>query len=94
MEFSLPALMHVKTMRGDDVQGMSRLSGAAQMGRMIFCCPDSGREFDSGFRSTAEELGRIPADYKMNVMCSICYRFHPVTVSQARISDEPAGPAS
>lgn len=94
MEFRPQALTQIKTVRGDDVQGLPRLSGAAQMGRLMFCCPDTGREFDSGFRSTAEELGRIPPDYKMNVMCSICYRFHPVTVSQARVSEDPAGSGS
>jgi hypothetical protein len=60
------------------------------MGRLMFRCTETGREFDSGFRGTAEDLGRIPADYTMNVMCSVCYRSHPVTVRDARISDDPA----
>jgi hypothetical protein len=62
------------------------------MGRLMFRCAETGREFDSGFRSTAEELSRIPADYTMNVMCTVCYRPHPVIVRDARISDDPAQP--
>lgn len=59
----------------------------------MFCCAETGREFDSGFRGTAEELNQIPADYKMTMRCSICRKLHPFTISEVRVSDEPAGPA-
>jgi hypothetical protein len=62
------------------------------MGRLMFCCAETGREFDSGFRGTAEDLSRIPADYTMNVRCSVCHKLHPFTVRQARINDEPTRP--
>lgn len=91
MEFRPPGLTQIRPLRGDGVQGLPRLSGAAQMGRLMFCCAGTGREFDSGFRGTAEDLHQIPPDYTMNVRCSVCHQVHVFKLSDARISDDPAG---
>ena len=93
MGFRLRAMVQIKTVRGTACRD-HRHCPEPRMGRLMFSCTETGREFDSGFRSTPVELGQIPPDYQMNVMCSVCYRLHPVTVSQARISDESTGSAS
>jgi hypothetical protein len=63
------------------------------MGRLIFRCAETGREFDSGFRGTAEDLRQIPPDYTMNVRCSVCHKVHRFAVRHARLSEDPAGSA-
>jgi hypothetical protein len=62
------------------------------MGPLAFRCAETSREFDSGFRSTAEELSRIPADYTMNSCARSATGPHPVIVKDARISEDPAQP--
>jgi len=61
------------------------------MGRLVFCCSRSGKEFDSGFKATAVEMGQVPPAAMMRLKCKVCQEFHEFTFHQARLAEEPRG---
>lgn len=55
-------------------------------GDLMFRCPKTGEEFDSGFQFTLDGLKSIPPGYKMNVRCKSCLALHEFLLSDARIA--------
>ena len=53
---------------------------------LMFRCPTTGREFESGFKANSDELKSIPSDYKMAVRCKICFETHEFIFSESRIA--------
>jgi len=60
------------------------------VGRLMFRCSASGREFDSGFTADSADLSGISPVAKMNVQCRVCYETHQFTISEGRINQTPA----
>jgi hypothetical protein len=59
---------------------------ASAEGPLMFRCPKTGEEFDSGFRFTPDALTSIPAGYKMNVRCKSCLQLHEFLLAEAQIA--------
>jgi hypothetical protein len=57
------------------------------VGKVIFRCQTTGKEFDSGFQADLSDKGSLPADSKMQLRCKICGELHEFKLSDARISD-------
>lgn len=60
------------------------------MGRLMFVCPDTGRDFDTGFSSTPGELLEIAVDKSITLRCTICGRLHRFVVAHGRVEQDRA----
>lgn len=57
------------------------------VGKVIFRCQKTQKEFDSGFQADLSEKRSLSADAKMQLRCKICGEIHEFKLSDARISD-------
>ena len=58
------------------------------MGRVIFRCPDTRQEFDSGFQAKSGDLNYLPADATIRLRCRICNPRHEFKFADARIEEK------
>jgi hypothetical protein len=57
---------------------------------LMFRCPTTGNDFESGFKANSDELKSIPSDYKMIVRYKSCFETHEFIFSESRIAATPA----
>lgn len=55
------------------------------MGRVIFRCPQTDQEFDSGFQASPGDIRLLPTGAKINLRCSICGVKHEFQFADARV---------
>jgi hypothetical protein len=67
------------------------LSGGrcANLGELIFSCPTAGRQFNSGFHATPEELKLIPAGKTLRLRCPICRKLYECNFEVVGICKSP-----
>lgn len=58
------------------------------MGRLLFKCPKSGEEFDSGFRAQTADFKDVPAGAEIRLRCRVCGESHQFRFTEARIDDK------
>jgi hypothetical protein len=57
------------------------------MGRVIFRCPQTDQEFDSGFQASPGDIRLLPTGAKINLRCRICGVKHEFQFADARVCD-------
>lgn len=55
---------------------------------LMFRCPKTGKEFDSGFKDNPNELRSIPLDHKTAVKCKSCFEAHEFKISESWIAGD------
>ena len=55
------------------------------MGHLMFCCPESGKEFDSGFQADHGDLADLSPVATVRVRCRICWKIHAFAISDGWI---------
>ena len=68
-----------------------RTSGRDNMGHVIFRCPKTDKEFDSGFQASPGDLRLLPRGAKINLRCRICGVKHEFQFAAARIDENDQG---
>jgi len=69
------------------------------MDRVLFRCPKTSEEFDSGFEAGQAEIGLLPKGAAISLRCPLCAERHAFKFSDARIvkrakpGPSSAGPA-
>jgi len=58
------------------------------MGQLLFRCPKTGRDFDSGFQAGSSEMNLVPAGAKFKVRCEICGNLHEFRFSDAKVREK------
>lgn len=58
------------------------------MGQVIFSCPVTGREFDTGFHAKPSDLKFIPKGATIWLRCRICGETHKFDFITARIEEK------
>ncbi|MGD0335073.1 MAG: hypothetical protein ABSA90_17745 [Xanthobacteraceae bacterium] len=61
------------------------------MGHVIFRCPKTDKEFDSGFQAGPRDLRLLPTGAKINLRCRICGIKHEFQFADARIDENDLG---
>ena len=61
------------------------------MGRVIFRCPQTDQEFDSGFQANPGEIKLLPTGAKIHLRCRICGVKHEFQFADARVGDNDQG---
>ena len=64
------------------------------MAEVVFCCPKTGTEFESGFQALPHDLQVIPRDAQINLQCRVCGERHHFKFSEARTIESRQGIAS
>ncbi len=57
------------------------------MGEVVFRCPKTGQEFESGFRASPSDLQLLPKDATMNLLCRVCGEKHEFKFTEGHITD-------
>ncbi len=72
--------------------GGARKAGGARhghdMGQLIFRCPKTKKEFDSGFQAKATDLTLLPKGATIRLRCMVCGEIHEFNFAGARICEE------
>jgi hypothetical protein len=58
------------------------------MGHLIFRCPKTQKEFDSGFQAKPSDLNYLPAGATIRLRCRICNERHEFKFEDARIDEK------
>jgi hypothetical protein len=58
------------------------------MGHVMFRCPQTGREFDSGFQAKPSDMNYLPAGATIKLRCRMCKETHEFKFTDARIDDK------
>lgn len=58
------------------------------MGQLVFRCPTTGNDFDSGFQAGSTEVRLLPAGAKFRVRCELCGDLHEVRFADGRVKDQ------
>jgi len=58
------------------------------MGQLLFRCPKTGKDFDSGFQAGSSEMKLLPAGAKFRVRCKLCGELHEFKFADARVKDK------
>jgi hypothetical protein len=58
------------------------------MGRVIFRCPNTLAEFDSGFQAGTTEMKAVPQTTTIRLRCPICGDSHELKLADARIEEK------
>ncbi len=56
----------------------------------MVCCPKTGREFNSGYRTNGGDLSAVPPSYTISIRCPLCNETHAFRLSDARAVEERA----
>ena len=51
----------------------------------MFCCPETGKEFDSGFEADHGELADLSPVVTVRICCKVCWKHHQFVISDGRI---------
>jgi fructosamine-3-kinase len=57
------------------------------MGPVIFRCPKTQKEFDSGFRAEAADLKAMPREAVIRLRCVICAGTHEFKFANGRVKE-------
>lgn len=57
---------------------------------MLFKCPSTGEDFDSGFRAGLSEMKLLPVGAKFKIRCEVCGELHEFKFADATVKDEGA----
>jgi len=57
------------------------------MGQLVFKCPNTGKEFASGFEANSADMKRWPTSVTIRLRCQICAQTHELKFTDARISE-------
>jgi hypothetical protein len=57
------------------------------VGQVVFRCPQTGQEFESGFRASARDMQLLPKDASISLLCRICCDKHSFKFTEGRISE-------
>ena len=57
------------------------------MGEVVFRCPKTGQEFESGFRASRSDLQLLPKEATVNLLCRFCGEKHEFKFAEGRITD-------
>jgi hypothetical protein len=69
--------------------GLARRADAhAKMGQLIFRCPNTGKEFATGFEASSADLIGFPPSATIRLRCRICAQTHEFKFSDARIEED------
>jgi hypothetical protein len=60
------------------------------MGRVLFRCPKTQEEFDSGFQAGATDMVAVPQTAAIRLRCTICGTIHEFKIAQARVEERPS----
>jgi len=60
------------------------------MGQLLFRCPKTGENFDSGFEAGSSEIKLLPAGAKFRLRCKICGELHEFRFADAKVNDKAA----
>jgi hypothetical protein len=58
------------------------------MSQLIFRCPKTKKEFDSGFQAKATDLMLLPKGATIRLRCIVCGEIHEFHFAAARIGEE------
>ncbi len=58
------------------------------MGHVIFRCPNTDSEFDSGFQASPGDLRLLPVGAKIQLRCRICGAKHEFKFAHARVDEK------
>jgi hypothetical protein len=61
------------------------------MGQVIFQCPNTGKDFASGFEASAADIKLVPRTATIRLHCKICGDTHEFHFVSARV-DEGVNP--
>lgn len=59
------------------------------MYQVIFRCPKTNKEFDSGFQAMPADMQTVPEGATVRLQCGICGEKHDFKFADARIEKEP-----
>lgn len=57
------------------------------MGPVIFTCPKTQNEFDSGFRAEAADLKAMPRAAAVRLRCAVCGGTHEFKFADGRVEE-------
>jgi hypothetical protein len=60
------------------------------MGRVLFQCRKTRKEFDSGFQAGAADMDAVPLAATIRLRCPICAEMHEFKFADARIEEKSA----
>jgi hypothetical protein len=60
----------------------------AILGQVVFRCPKTGQDFESGFHANPNDLQFLPEDARINLLCRICGEKHEFKFTEGRISGD------
>ena len=61
------------------------------MGQLIFRCPKTDEEFDSGFQANPDEMRLLPTSAKIHLRCRVCGAKHEFQFADARVDANDRG---
>ncbi|HZP77252.1 MAG TPA: hypothetical protein VFB45_14000 [Pseudolabrys sp.] len=61
----------------------------AELGDLMFRCPNTGRMFNSGFQTDRADLTAVPRAATIRLRCPICDEPHAVSVSHGSVEQRP-----
>jgi|HubBroStandDraft_6_1064221.scaffolds.fasta_scaffold2382623_1 hypothetical protein len=64
------------------------------MGEVVFRCPNTAADFESGFQAEPNELISLPANTTISIWCPSCGGRHDIKLSEGKIADKLRRPRS
>jgi hypothetical protein len=58
------------------------------MGKLIFKCPNTGKEFASEFEANSADMKKWPTSITIRLRCQICAETHELKFTDARVSED------
>ncbi len=59
------------------------------MGQLMFRCPTTGQEFNSGFQISTKDISQVPSSFPIRLRCLCCPEMHEFKFIDGRISEKP-----
>lgn len=60
------------------------------MGQLLFRCPQTGKDFDSGFQAGTSEMKLLPSGATFRLRCKVCGELHELKLAEAKVEDGAA----
>lgn len=64
------------------------LTWSGTLSVLMVHCPNTGREFNSGYRTNGGDLAAVPPSHTVSIRCPLCKETHAVRLSEAREARE------
>jgi len=58
------------------------------MGQLLFRCPKTGKDFDSGFEAGSSELTLLPESATLRLRCKVCGEQHELKFIDAKLKGD------